>query len=159
MPSSKEKGIGVDDQKEKEKEKEKEKCFVIMPISDPDGYETGHFKRVYEDIFYPAIEISGFIPFRADDSNAASLIQLEILKKLIDSPMAICDLSSRNPNVLFELGIRQAFDKPIALVQECNTPRIFDISSINTIEYRKERVYHEVLEDQQKNIKRYNGNL
>lgn len=127
----------------------KKECFVIMPISDPEGYENGHFKRVYQDIFKPAIGKAGFIPYRADDNNSASLIQLDIIKKLIESPMAICDLSSRNPNVLFELGIRQAFDKPVVLVQECGTPRIFDISSINTIDYKKELIYHEVLEDQE----------
>lgn len=126
-------------------------CFVIMPISDPEGYQNGHFKRVYQDIFKPAINAAGFKAFRADDSKGTNLIQLEIIRKLIECPMAICDLSSRNPNVLFELGIRQAFDKPVVLVQECNTPRIFDISSIKTIDYRRERLYHEVLEDQ-KNI-------
>jgi len=62
--------------------------------------------------------------------------------------MAICDLSAGNPNVLFELALRQAFDKPVALVQEVGTPQIFDISPLRYTEYRKERVYHEVLEDQ-----------
>lgn len=125
-------------------------CFVIMPISDPDGYEEGHFRRVYEDIFMPAIDKAGYKPFRADDNNAASMIHLEILNKLLECPIAICDLSSRNPNVLFELGIRQAFDLPVILVQEVGTQRIFDISSINTIDYRQERIYHQVIEDQQK---------
>jgi len=48
------------------------------------------------------------------------------------------------------LGIRQAFDLPVVLVQEVNTPRIFDISGINTIDYRKELIYREVLEDRKK---------
>lgn len=34
---------------------DREECFVIMPISDPDGYATGHFQHVYNDIFAPAI--------------------------------------------------------------------------------------------------------
>ncbi|APH22477.1 hypothetical protein CF088_13145 [Clostridium botulinum] len=125
-------------------------CFVIMPIGDKEGYSKGHFKRVYEDIFKPAIEKAEFKPYRADDSNASHLIQIDIIKRVIEAPMAICDLSTRNPNVLFELGIRQAFDKPVVLVQEVGTERIFDINSINTHEYRKERVYNEVLEDQEK---------
>ena len=29
-------------------------CFVIMPISDVDGYEKGHFGRVYEYLIKPA---------------------------------------------------------------------------------------------------------
>jgi len=135
---------------ENEKEDTKKECFVIMPISDKDEYAKGHFKRVYEDIFKPAIEKAGFKPYRADDSNSSNLIQIDIVKRIIKAPMAICDLSTRNPNVLFELGIRQAFDKPVLLVQETGTERIFDISSINTYDYKKERIYNEVLEDQEK---------
>jgi hypothetical protein len=126
-----------------------QECFVIMPIGDPEGYLEGHFRRIYEDIFKPAVEKSGFVPYRADDNKSSCVIQVDIIKKLIECPMALCDLSSRNPNVLFELGIRQAFDKPVALVQEVGTPRIFDISSIKTVEYRKERLYDEVLKDQE----------
>lgn len=128
----------------------REKCFVIMPISDPDGYEKGHFKYVYEDVFKPAIENAGFYPKRADDDGSSSLIQVNIIRDIIEAPMAICDLSSRNPNVLFELGIRQAFDLPVVLVQEEGTPRIFDISTINTIDYRSALIYREVMEDREK---------
>lgn len=123
-------------------------CFIIMPISDPDDYDKGHFKKVYEDIFKVACEKSGFNAIRADEVQQTNLIHLDILQKLIDSPMAICDLSNRNPNVLFELGLRQAFDKPTVLVQECGTPKIFDISPLRYTEYRKELKYREVLEDQ-----------
>lgn len=125
-------------------------CFVIMPISDPKEYDLGHFKCVYEDIFIPAIKDAGFDPKRADDDKSSSMIQVSIIKDIIESPMAICDLSTRNPNVLFELGIRQAFDLPVVLVQETDTPRIFDISTINTIDYRKNLTYREVIEDREK---------
>jgi hypothetical protein len=124
-------------------------CFVIMPIADPDGYDKGHFKKVYEDLFKVACDKSGFHAIRADEVQQTNLIHLDILQKLIDSPMAICDLSNRNPNVLFELGLRQAFDKPTVLVQECGTPKIFDISPLRYTEYRKELKYREVLEDQE----------
>jgi len=123
-------------------------CFVIMPIADPDGYDKGHFTKVYEDIFKPACRDAGFEAVRADEVKQTNLIHLDILQKLIESPMAICDLSSRNPNVLFELGLRQAFDKPTVLVQEVGTPRIFDIAPLRYTEYRKELRYREVLEDQ-----------
>ena len=48
---------------------DKGECFVIMPISDPEGYEEGHFRRVYEDILAPAIAAAGFIPVRADEDR------------------------------------------------------------------------------------------
>ncbi|WP_285269338.1 hypothetical protein [Kaistella rhinocerotis] len=49
--------------------------------------------------------------------------------------MAICDLSSRNPNVLYELGIRQAFNKPVSLIKDAKTTRIFDIQGFRDIVY------------------------
>lgn len=125
-------------------------CFVIMPISDCDGYSKGHFLHVFEDIITPACDKAGFRGFRADQVKQSNLIHLEILQSLLEAPMAVCDLSSRNPNVLFELALRQAFDKPVCLIQEVGTPAIFDISPFRYIEYRRERVYHEVLEDQTK---------
>lgn len=39
---------------EKTNEQTKKKCFVIMPISDVDGYPKGHFNRVYDYIIVPA---------------------------------------------------------------------------------------------------------
>lgn len=124
------------------------KCFMIMPISDPEGYEKGHFKRVYHDIFKPACAMAGYEAVRADEHNDTGMIHFDILRRLIDSPLAICDLSTRNPNVLYELGLRHAFDKPTVLVQEVGTQRIFDVTLLRTIEYRKELKYWQVLEDQ-----------
>jgi hypothetical protein len=123
-------------------------CFIIMPIADHEGYDKGHFNKVYEDIIKPACLKANFHPVRADEVKQTNLIHLDILQKLIESPMAICDLSTRNPNVLFELGLRQAFDKPTVLIQECGTPKIFDISPLRYTEYRKELRYRDVLEDQ-----------
>lgn len=123
-------------------------CFIIMPIADHPDYKQGHFKRVYEDIFAPACRAAGYKPVRADDTKQANLIQLDILQKLLESPMAICDLSTRNPNVLFELGLRQAFDKPTILVQEEGTPKIFDINIFRYVEYRNGLDYRDVLADQ-----------
>jgi len=123
-------------------------CFIIMPISDVDGYSQGHFKHVYDNIIYPSCEMAGYQAIRADEVKATNLIHLDILKKLIDAPIAICDLSTRNPNVLFELGIRQAFDKPVVLIQENGTPKIFDIAPLRYLEYSKEMRYHDVLRSQ-----------
>lgn len=126
----------------------KPECFVIMPISDPDGYEPGHFRHVYEDLFTPACDDAGYRAVRADEVRQTNLIHLDVLQKIIESPMALCDLSSRNPNVLFELGLRQAFDKPVVLVQEVGTLQIFDINPLRYASYRREMLYRQVIEDQ-----------
>jgi hypothetical protein len=111
------------------------KCFVIMPISDCDGYPSGHFKRVYDFLIAPAVKLAGFEPIRADDIMTTNYIALDILKKIIEFDMAICDLSSRNPNVLYELGIRQAFNLPVTFIKDTRTNRVFDIQGFRDVEY------------------------
>ncbi len=130
---------------------ERKVCFVIMPFTDPEGYEKGHFKKIYEQIFKPAIEEAGYTAFRMDENSESTLIQAKIYNHLINEPMVLCDLSSKNPNVLYELGIRHAYDKPVVLVQEEGQNHIFDIAGLTTVSYRKNRLYDEVVEDQ-KNI-------
>jgi hypothetical protein len=111
------------------------KCFIIMPISDQDGYEKGHFLRVYNHLIKPACERAGFIPIRADDENKTNYIVIDIIKKIIEADIVLCDLSAKNPNVLYELGLRQAFNKKSVLIKDIKTNRIFDIQGLRTIDY------------------------
>ncbi len=104
---------------------DQKECFVIMPISDAEGYDKGHFTRVYYDIIEPAVESAGHKPIRADEVVSSNLIQLDIVERLIYAPLAICDISSRNPNVFYELGIRHAFNKPVVLMKDNVTPNAF----------------------------------
>lgn len=116
-------------------EQTKKKCFVIMPISDVDDYPNGHFNRVYEHIIIPACEQEGYEPIRADATSKSNVIIVDILKNILNCEMAICDLSSRNPNVFYELGFRQAFNMKTVLMKDEKTDRPFDISSIRSINY------------------------
>lgn len=131
--------------KEENKNTEKEKCFVIMPISDDAKYPKGHFTKVYEQIIRPAVEGAGYIAYRVDENKISDSIIDKIFDAIQNCPMAICDLSSKNPNVLYELGLRQAFDKPVVLIRDDQTDSIFDISGISTVYYKSGRLYEDVL--------------
>lgn len=113
-------------------------CFIIMPIADHPDYSPGHFARVYKHIITPACQKAGFKPTLATDVKSANFIIADILKRILNADMAICDLSSRNPNVLYELGIRQSFDMPVALIKDDTTRETFDIQGIRYLEYDKE---------------------
>lgn len=124
----------MNEQENKQEEKSKV-CMVMMPFSDPVGYQQGHFKRVYDYLIKPACEKAGFIAKRVDENAKTSVIVLDILNMLLDCDIAICDLSSRNPNVFYELGFRQAFDKKSVLIIDSKTDRPFDTSMLRTITY------------------------
>lgn len=119
----------------KEEHSQSKTCFVIMPISDVDGYEPGHFDRVYNYIIKPACEKAGFAAKRADLTGKTNFIVIDILKQIVNSDMAICDLSSRNSNVFFELGLRQAFNLKTVLIKDIKTPRSFDIAGLRCMDY------------------------
>lgn len=119
-------------------------CFVIMPISNQINYEENHFTLVYEDIIKPSIIDNNMIPIRADETKNTNLIQLDILKNIIQSPIAICDMSSKNPNVFYELGMRQAFDLPTVLLIDDETKVPFDISGLRYVTYKKNMSYRNV---------------
>jgi hypothetical protein len=110
-------------------------CFVMMPISDADGYPEGHFKEVYDELIFPAVDEAGYDCVLATSTGSAHMIQLEVVTKIATAPLCICDLSTNNPNVLFEYGLRQAFDLPTVLIKDNRTRRIFDLSGFRDIEY------------------------
>lgn len=123
------------EQEDKESFITKKTCLVIMPVSDCEPYETGHFKLVYEYIVKPACMRAGFIPQRVDDIHKTNRIVIDKLKQIVSADIAICDLSSRNSEVLYQLGIRQGFDLPTILIKDSMTRRIFDIRGFQDIEY------------------------
>lgn len=119
----------------KNEEKTLPTCFVIMPISDVHGYESGHFARVYEHILKPAILAAGYNPIRADDAIKTDYIVVGIIQKIVESEMVICDFSAKNANVMYELGIRHAFNKPVTLIKDRKTEKVFDIQGLRYMEY------------------------
>lgn len=119
----------------KTNEQPAKKCFVIMPISDVEGYDKGHFDRVYNYIVVPVCRQAGYEAFRADGTSKTNVIIIDILRNVVNCDMAICDLSARNPNVFYELGFRQAFNKKTVLMKDERTDRPFDISSIRSLNY------------------------
>ena len=98
-------------------------CFIIMPITTPEHMvpsyhnDRDHFQHVLEVLFTPAVEAAGYqmIPPNVDGSE---VIQAEIVERLINSDLVLCDISGFNPNVFVELGMRTALNKPVALVRD-----------------------------------------
>ena len=71
--------------------------------------------------------------------EGADLIQAEVIHRLRDEDMVLCDMSGLNPNVFLELGIRTAQNKSVCMVRDEHTPKIpFDTAPITAHEYKSE---------------------
>jgi len=116
-------------------------CFVIMPITTPEhlvpiySNDMDHFNHVLQHLFIPAIEKAEFTPI-PPTVKGADLIQAEIIKNIETADLILCDISSLNPNVFFELGIRTALNRSVCYVKDNMTPFIpFDNSIVNHYTY------------------------
>jgi hypothetical protein len=112
------------------------KAFVIMPFVERDEkYSKGFFAEVLRSLITPAAIDAGFSVETAN-RQGSDVIQSTIINDLLEADLVIADLTAHNPNVLFELGVRMAHDKPVALVKSTGTGRIFDVDNmLRVVEY------------------------
>jgi hypothetical protein len=120
-------------------------CGIVMPISSIDGCSESHWSDVLE-ILTETIEESGFKAQLVSFGDDIGVIQKRIIQNLYDNPIVICDVSGKNPNVMFELGIRLAFDKPTIIVKDDKTTYSFDTSPIEHLEYPRDLRFNKIVE-------------
>lgn len=137
---------------EKKQSEEGEKinyCGIIMPISTIDECDEKHWANV-KSIISEAISKAGFNPRIVSASDDCSVIQKNIVQNIYDDKIVVCDVSGKNPNVMFELGMRLAFDKPVIIVTDDKTPYSFDTSVIEHITYPRNLDYYAIIDFQNK---------
>jgi hypothetical protein len=107
-----------------------DECFTIMPFG-------GWFDDYYSDVFCPAIKNAGLTPKRADDLYRPSAIVHDIWTYTRRCRIVLADLTGKNPNVFYELGLAHAIAKPAILVAESINDVPFDLRALRVIEYDK----------------------
>lgn len=102
-------------------------AFVAMPFSEKTSiYPKGYFDEVLKHLITPAAVKANFNA-RTAKKAGSEVIQSTIVNDLDAADLVIVDLTEHNPNVLFELGMRIAFNKPVCLIRAKGTAAIFDI--------------------------------
>ncbi len=93
------------------------------------------FDAVWESILPPAIP-EDFKAQRADGLDQSGIIDKQYIEWLFESEVVLADLTFNNPNVYYELGIRQALSKygTILIAQE-GTVLPFNVGSQNVLKY------------------------
>ena len=72
---------------------------------------------------------------RADDIWEETAIIDEIFSLICRSAMVICDLTDRNPNVLYEMGIAQTIGKPVVMITQQDSDIPFDVKHHRYLKY------------------------
>ncbi|WP_407477767.1 hypothetical protein [Elizabethkingia anophelis] len=100
---------------------DKRLIFVLTPFND----------KYFEDykIIRDICTDAGFKCFRGDENYLKGDIFPEMLKLIVKANLIIANVNGRNPNVMYELGIAQALDKPVLLISSEPDKLPIDIKS------------------------------
>jgi hypothetical protein len=106
-------------------------CFVLMPYG-------GRHGLYYEKIIEPALRAAALRPLIAGSLDGPSSIIQDIWRNVRDAHVLLANLTGRNPNVFYELGLAHALGKPVVLVAQTMEDVPFDLRSLRVITYDQE---------------------
>jgi hypothetical protein len=95
------------------------KCFVMMPFRDP-------FNQHYETLLGPSIKAVGLEPVRANEIYGVRPIVDNIFREIMEATALIADVTSKNPNVNYELGIAHTLKRPVVIISQSMDDVPFD---------------------------------
>jgi len=114
-------------------------CFVMMPFAE-------ELEWVYRDFIKPVAEQFGLSVVRADDIYAPGAITEQIRVAVQQSRLCIADVTQKNPNVLYEVGMAHTLGKPTLLLTRDIGDVPFDLKSLRVIVYDMPRIQKARLE-------------
>jgi hypothetical protein len=103
-------------------------CFVMMPFGE-------WFDRYYQEIYAPAIKEAGYEPVRADELFTTGSVVEQIWEQIEKATLLLADLSGKNPNVFYELGLAHAARKPVVFTASEVEDVPFDLRHLRVIIY------------------------
>lgn len=103
-------------------------CFVIMPF-------VATFQTEYEGVIKPAVEAAGLTPIRADEIYSKPHIVADIWKSLRSARVVVAELTGRNTNVFYEVGLAHALGKPVVIITRKEDDVPFDLKALRYAYY------------------------
>ena len=107
---------------------EREVVVVLMPFSEP-------FNKYYRAIFRPAVEDAGLAALRADEIFGPTEIMHDLWGLVQRARVVLAELTSRNPNVMYEVGLSHGIGKPVVLVAQSMEDVPFDLRALRCVLY------------------------
>lgn len=107
------------------------RCFVIRPFAE-------EFQNVWDFAIKPAIERAGLDPWDGQEERLGSnIVHKDISTQIWNAKVIIADVSGRNANVMYELGMAHAAKKPVVMLLEDSEAAPFDVAHIRYMKYQK----------------------
>jgi hypothetical protein len=117
------------------------RCFVVMGFGIKTDFAIGRkldLDKSYQLLIKPVVEEAGLECVRADEIRHSGVIDVPMYRELLTAGVVVADLSTANPNALYELGIRHALrPRTTIVISENKLPYPFDINHILITSYTR----------------------
>ncbi len=87
-----------------------------------------------EQVLAPALEPLGFKVFRGDNIEA-TWITPKLIESIRCADLILAVLTEHNPNVFYEMGVAQAWCKPLIAIADVAATLPFDVQDLNTLRH------------------------
>jgi len=101
-------------------------CFILMPFG-------SWFDRYFKEIYVPATKEAGFEPLRADGLFSAGAVMEQVWAQIRKAKVLLADLTGKNANVFYELGLAHAARKPVVFVAGDIEDVPFDVRHLRVV--------------------------
>lgn len=105
--------------------------FVLTPFSDAEESTYLHIRDLCQS--------NGFRCVRGDEDKAEGPILAHIIKLMVKARIVIANITSRNANVYYELGVAHSMGKPTILVSQTMEGIPFDIATRRIVLFSDEK--------------------
>jgi hypothetical protein len=113
-------------------------AYVICPIGPSKSEVRTRADEIMDFIIEPAVRQFDLRPDRSDKEPSPGSITRQIVKSITEARVVIADLSLRNPNVFYELGVAHSFRRPVVLLIDDAGKLPFDVHHERVIELGSE---------------------
>lgn len=103
-------------------------CCVLMPFGEVWS------DRIWNRVLRPLVVDLGLQAVRADDLYGADVME-DIWRMILASEFVLADITRRNPNVLYELGLAHAIGKSVVLLTQDSSDIPFDLNRYRHVIY------------------------
>lgn len=103
-------------------------CFVLMPFRD-------QFRRIYNDHIKTTLVSIGLKVLKSDDIFTTTEIIEDIWEYINKASIIVADVTGRNGNVFYELGIAHTVGKPVIILTQDENDIPFDLRHLRYFKY------------------------
>ena len=111
-------------------------CFLITPLGELDSITRARANAIAQQVIAPMLHTNALELIRGEAIPEQGNVMVQVVREIVDAAAVFVDLTGLNANVLYELGIADAFRKPVLRIIDDPRRLPFNLRGDRTIVVR-----------------------